>query len=880
MTSDRGTLFLIDGSNNVYRSYFAIRGLTNSSGLATNAVYGFSQTLRKLLKDYKPDAVAVAFDIAGEKVRHKQFEEYKKDRRPMPDDLSVQMPFVFEVCEAFGLPILTIPEFEADDLLGSLACKARDQGYEVVIATSDKDFFQIVGDGIKLYHTGREVMYDAAGVKEAFGLEPEKVVDVMALWGDAIDNIPGVPGIGEKTAKALISDFGSLDNLYASLSKIKKPAQRQKLDQFREQAFLSRELARIKCDLAVDVEFESLKLQPPDRGRLHELFSKLEFHSLLQEYLPEPEAIPIDYRVVRTAEELRSAISNSGAPVAIHFESEFGEEFSPPAIAAISQRDHQALIVPLAVHLGGTDELTALVKSLLADQHRLVGHDMKLELRRLTAAGWPLPARFDDTMIMSYVLHPGAYGHELDTLSRERLRRDVMSMKALLKCAPALNLDKPCLDYVGQKTDLTMALLKLIEPELGRSPELKHIYETIELPLIPVLARMEDRGIKIDVDFLNRMSERMSAQLAELETKIYAEAGQEFNINSPSQLAFILFEKLQYPVVKKTQKTKSFSTGVEVLNELASYGYAVPRLILEHRELHKLKSTYVDTLPLLIGRDGRVHTSFNQAVAATGRLSSSNPNLQNIPIRTEQGREIRRAFIAEEGNVLLSADYSQIELRVLAHVSQDPGLIEAFSRGADIHRATAAKMFNVAEALVTPNQRRAAKVINFGVLYGMSAFRVSHELSITTGEAKDFIENYFARYPKIHEYIDRTLHEARTTGKVTTMFGRIRQIPEIHNRSFTVRSNAERMATNAPIQGAAADLLKLAMTALDARLQKHAPAAGMLVTVHDEIVIETPQQDVESVAEIVRSTMQSIRPLVVPLQVDTHWGKSWYEAKD
>ena len=879
MTSPE-TLFLIDGSNNVYRSYFAIRGLANSSGLATNAVYGFTQTLRKLLKDYKPDAAAVAFDIPGEKIRTRQFEDYKKDRRPMPDDLSVQMPLVYEVLEAFGLPILTIPQFEADDLLGSLACQARDLGYEVVIATSDKDFFQIVGNGIRLYHTGREVLYDAASVTETFGVAPDKVADVMALWGDAIDNIPGVPGIGEKTAKALISEFGSLDHLYANLDKVKKPAQRQKLEQHRDKAFLSRELATIKCDLDVQVDFKSLKMRAPDRGRLHDLFARLEFHSLLQEYLPEPEDVPIDYRVMQSAAELRDALKG-GSPLAIHFQPEFEEEFGPPAVAALSLRDHQAFIVPLARHLGSSDEMTALVKSLLTDSHNLVAHDMKAELRRLNAAGWPAPRNFDDTMIMSYVLHPGAYGHELETLSRERLKRDVMSWKALLKCAPALNLDKPCLDYVGEKTDVTMALLGLVGPELKRSPELEKIYRSIELPLIPVLARMEDRGIKIDVSFLKRMSDRMAKQLAELETRIYADAGQEFNINSPSQLGFILFEKLQYPVLKKTVKTKSYSTGVEVLTELAGYGYSVPQLILEHRELHKLRSTYVDALPQLIGHDGRVHTSFNQAVAATGRLSSSNPNLQNIPIRTEQGREIRRAFIAEQGNVLLSADYSQIELRVLAHVTGDPGLIEGFTRGgADIHRSTASKMFNVPESEVTANQRRAAKVINFGVLYGMSAFRVSNELQISTGEAKDFIDNYFGRYPKIQEYLDRILQEARSTGKVSTMFGRIRQIPEIHNRSFTVRSNAERMATNAPIQGAAADLMKLAMVALDERLQKEVPDAGMLLTVHDEIVIEAPEKNAAAVAEVVKSTMQSIHPMAVPLEVETHWGKSWFEAKE
>src|SRR3954453_2425253 len=417
----------------------------------------------------------------------------------------------------------------------------------------------------------------------------------------------------------------------------------------------------------------------------------------------------------------------------------------------------------------------------------------------------------------------------------------------------------------------------MLTTELQRDPALQKIYETIELPLIPVLARMEERGIRIDVPLLRAMSNTMGAQLAELEKETYAEAGTEFNINSPQQLAHILFEKLQYPVVKKTKGTKASSTNVEVLQELASHGFAVPKLILSHRELHKLKSTYIDSLPQLVAKDGRVHTSFNQAVAATGRLSSSDPNLQNIPIRTELGREIRKAFIADDGNVLLAADYSQVELRILAHISQDAELIETFQRGADIHRATASKMFNVAEDELTHDQRRAAKTINFGVLYGMSAFRLSNELNIPTGQAKDFIDAYFARYPKIQEYLDRTLEEARRSGKVTTLFGRVRYIPEIHNKSFTVRGNAERMATNAPIQGTAADILKLAMIALDKRLDDNAP---MLLTVHDEIVIEAPESRAEEVAGIVKETMENIFPLAVPLQVDAHYGRSWYDAKE
>jgi DNA polymerase-1 len=877
------TLFIIDGSNNVYRSYFAIRGLTNSSGLATNAVYGFTQTLKKLLNDHNPDHIAVAFDVGRAKTRHEAFADYKKDRRPMPDDLAIQLPFVNEVLDGFRIPVLGVEDWEADDLIGSLACNARDRGYDVVIATSDKDFFQLVGDGIQLYHTGREVMYDAKGVEEAFGLPPEKVVDVMAIWGDAIDNIPGVPGIGEKGSKSLIQQFGSLDGVYEHLDDV-KPAQRKKLEEHRDKAFMSRDLATIKCDLEIKVDFDSLKRGEPDRAKLHDVFSRLEFASLMQEYLPEAPPVARDYRIAEDADDIRTLVA-SDAPIAIWLEPTTPDQFDEPLAASISVKPTESLVIPIARDVGGAKELTDELRRLLESDRLFVTHDAKLQMRRLEANGWPVPKRFEDTMIMSYVINPGLPSHELANVARDRLKLDVQSRKDVAKTAPLFALDHEIgssalsayQQYLGEKSDVVLSLKEVLEPELKRDPALMKIYETIEMPLIPVLERMEERGIRVDVSFLQQMSNTMGVQLAELERRIYAEAGTEFNINSPQQLGHILFEKLQYPAAKKTKGTKAYSTSVDVLQELASHGFAVPQLILQHRELHKLKSTYVDALPQLVRSDGRVHTSFNQAVAATGRLSSSDPNLQNIPIRTELGREVRKAFVADEGSVLLAADYSQVELRILAHITQDESLIETFRKGTDIHRATASKIFNVPESQVTPDQRRAMKTINFGVLYGMSAFRLSNELNISTAQAKDFIDAYFSRYPKIQEYLDRTLEEARKTGKVTTLFGRVRYIPEIHNRSFTVRGNAERMATNAPIQGTAADILKLAMIALDANLRND---ASMLLTVHDEIVIEAPKAKVEKVAGIVKETMENIYPLAVPLAVDTHWGRSWYEAKD
>ncbi|HKO01827.1 MAG TPA: DNA polymerase I, partial [Thermoanaerobaculia bacterium] len=864
-------------------------------------VYGFTQTLRKLLKDHKPDLIAVAFDIGRSTTRHEAFADYKKDRRPMPDDLAVQLPFVNEVLEGFRIPVIGVEDWEADDLIGSLACNARDRGYDVVIATSDKDFFQLVGDGISFYHTGREVLYDAKGVTEAFGLPPEKVVDVMAIWGDAIDNIPGVPGIGEKGAKALIIDFGSLDAVYENLDKL-KPAQRKKLEEHRDKAFMSRELAKIKCDLAVDdINFDSLKLGEPDRAKLHDVFSRLEFASLMQEYLPEAPPVPREYRIATSADEIRE-FARGNDPLAIWIEPTTPEGFDAVFAVSLSKCRSESLIVPLNEASASAGEptpaigeprpaeagapLAAALREILSSDRLFVAHDAKIAARRLDTNGWPVPKRWIDTMIVSYVINPGLPSHALGNVARDRLKLDVTSRKDIAKTAPLFATDHeigsspigPYQQYLGEKSDVTASLREVLEPELRRDPALVKIYEEIEMPLFPVLAKMEERGIRVDVELLQKMSRDMGAQIADLEKRIYAEAGSEFNINSPQQLGHILFEKLNYPVIKKTKGTKAYSTSVDVLEELATHGFAVPQLILQHRELHKLKSTYVDALPALVDKSGRVHTSFNQAVAATGRLSSSDPNLQNIPIRTELGREIRKAFVADDGWALLSADYSQVELRILAHISGDADLIETFRRGDDIHRATASKMFNIPPDQLTHDQRRAAKTINFGVLYGMSAFRLSNELNIPTGQAKDFIEAYFGRYPKIQEYLDRTLEEARATGKVTTLFGRVRYIPEIHNKSFTVRGNAERMATNAPIQGTAADILKLAMIALDAKLEEE--TARMLLTVHDEIVIEVRAERADEVAGIVKGTMENIFPLAVPLAVDTHWGKSWYEAKE
>ncbi|MFA6958299.1 MAG: DNA polymerase I [Thermoanaerobaculia bacterium] len=864
------TLLLIDGSNNLFRSYYAIRSLTNSAGLATNAVYGFALMLRKIAKDYKPDAVGVAFDVGRKTFRHREFADYKKDRKPMPEDLRPQVPLVYELCAAFGMPILTNEEYEADDLVGALAYKARSEGWKVILATSDKDYFQLVGDNISMYHTGRDKLYDAKMVEEDYGLPPKQVIDVMAIMGDSIDNIPGVAGIGEKGAKDLIKEFGSLDEVYARLDEVKKPAQRKKLEESKDAAFMSRELARIRTEIETGVDLDALVWGEPDRARLCELFAKLEFGSLLQEYLPKETEKPSEVARAASAAEL-NALCEGAALVAIGVESTDDKDQSLDLIS-FATGSGKVLVAPIG-------ELKDAVAKIFSGDRAFVTHDAKRLFHACARHGIAAPSKIDDTMLESYVLNPGAFSHDLGSLSREKLATNIAERKDIFKHRDQFGFAQELDRRAGDAASVAQRLHALQKPELEKEPSLAEVYRTLELPLVPVLQKMEARGIIVDSAFLAEMSTTMEAQLETLETQIYKEAGETFNINSPAQLGTILFEKLKYPVLKKTAKTKSFSTGQEVLEELAGMGFAVPRLIIEHRELHKLKSTYVDALPTLVDAEGRIHTSFNQAVAATGRLSSSDPNLQNIPVRTAQGREIRKAFRAADGFVLLAADYSQIELRVLAHMCGDEGMIEAFRRGADIHKATAATMFGVAESLVNSEQRRAAKTINFGVLYGMSAFRLANELGISQAEGKKFIENYFGRYPKIRELLDRTLDEARATGKVTTMFGRVRYIPEINNKAFPIRANAERMATNAPMQGTAADILKLAMIQLDQALDEAEPQARMLLTVHDEIVIEVPEGRAEAIAKVVKSTMEGVCKLRVPLSVDAGWGRTWYETK-
>ena len=879
MPEPRHRLFLIDGYSNIFRAFYAIRNLSSSKGEPTNAVYGFVQMLRKLLREDNPDLIGVALDVGGtDTVRKEMFDEYKANRAPMPEDLRSQIPYIRQALEAYRIPILELSRYEADDVLGTLAGKAAAQGYDVVLVSADKDLMQLVGPGISLYHTGRNKLYGPAEVEEDFGLPPEKVVDVLALMGDSIDNIPGVPGIGDKGAKALIKEYGSLDELLAQAETIPRKSYREGLLAHADQARLSKELATIHCDLPIEVDPEALRHDPPDVEALRKLFTELEFFSLAEELRETQPAVAITpaeeietpaawgERVAGLAGELLVAVLCAEVPLGLAVMAAEGEG---PGIFADFRRD------------GMKEAALATFAGFLTDgERRLAGHDLK-EVLRLLPEGERCCAHLFDEMLVSYVLKPSVHGHTFDELALERLEIKPLSPKDAgwdRGGTPAVG-DSRLAHFAAERLAYAGRMAAPMRRELAAAPALAAIYEEIERPLVPVLLGLEETGIELDVAFLQAMSAELAAELATLEEEIWQQAGERFNLGSPQQLGVVLFEHMGLPVLKRTQKTKSYSTGAETLEELALRGFPIAENLLRYRELSKLKSTYVDALPAILGADGRLHTRFNQAVAATGRLSSANPNLQNIPIRTELGQQIRKAFVAAAGKVLLVADYSQVELRILAHIADEPEMIRAFTSGEDIHRSTAALVFGVAPVFVTAEQRRAAKTINFGILYGMSAFGLSQNLRIPPKEAERFIHAYLSRYAHVKHYMDATIAGAEQEGKVETLYGRIRWLPDIKSKNFNLRENARRMAINARIQGTAADLLKKAMITIDRRLRAEHPEAKLLLTVHDELVFEVPEAQAETVGALVRQEMEGVAELKVPLVVDVGWGRSWYDAK-
>ncbi len=883
--SDRSRLFLIDGYSNIFRAFYAIRNLSNSRGEPTNAVYGFVQMLKKLLREDNPELVGVALDV-GKTFRNEKYEDYKANRRPMPEDLASQLPWIRRVLEAYRIPILELAGYEADDVLGTLACRAAEGGYDVVLVSADKDLMQLVEPRVSLYHTGRNKLYGPADVTEDFGVPPEKVVDVLALMGDSIDNIPGVPGIGEKGAKSLIQEYGSLDELLARAGEITRKAYREGLLANEAQARLSKELTTIHTNLEIPFDPEALRHDPPDTDALRTLFTELEFFSLVEELGPADslvaaaaaggEEIPVAEEAA-TPEAWNAAMAAMAKLSPEAYIAVLGEE--PPLGLAVSHGEGSSAVYADFRRDGLREAALASLDRWLADpETRLAGHNLK-EVLRVCPKGALCRAALFDTMLVSYLLKPSVHGHSLDELALERLARKPLTPKDVgwdRGQEPAVG-DSRLAAFAGERMLLARRLSSAMRRELEVSP-LAKVYDEIEVPLVPVLVGMEETGILLDVDYLKTMSDELGQEIASLEEEIYKQAGERFNLGSPQQLGVVLFEHMGLPVLKRTQKTKSYSTGAEILEELAVRGFPIAQSLLRWRELTKLKSTYVDALPLLVAPDGRLHTRFNQAVAATGRLSSENPNLQNIPVRTEVGRRIRKAFVAPPGYVLLVADYSQIELRILAHIAEEAELIRAFQAGEDIHKATAALVFGSAPDLVTADQRRAAKTINFGILYGMSAFGLSQALGIPSKEADRFIKAYLDRYSGVRKYVEETQASAEKEGKVETLYGRVRWLPDIKSKNWNLRENARRMAINARIQGTAADLLKIAMIAIDRRLRAEFPASRLLLTVHDELVFEVPTDRVSRFSAWVKMEMEGVMELKVPLRVDVGAGTTWGDA--
>jgi len=892
-------LYLIDGSSQMYRAYHApIRTaegglLRNAQGRPTNAVYIFVTMLRKLLNEHKPAYIAASFDLPGRTFRDDLAADYKANRTPMPDELAEQIPMVHAACEALGVPILTSERYEADDVIGTLAEQAAAAGFDVVLVTGDKDFYQLVRSGIKVYNPRDEgTWYDETGVKEKFGVSPEQVVDVLALMGDTIDNIKGVPGIGEKGARDLIAKYGSLDNLLGHAGEVSHKRYREGLLANADSARHSRELARIRTNVPVAFDAEQLRYRGGSRERAFQIFQELGFRTLVNEYAPTADTIAKNYRVAASASDLGALAERlrSAGRFALSVIPDRPSAMQAEIVGiAVSMAKRDADYVPIGHRALGEmpvatlNEAVAALRGVLEDEQiKKVGHDLKFDAIMLARHGMTLRGLDLDTMIASYLIDATRSTHRLEDLALEHTSYKALTEEDVCgRGAKALSLgDFPpdaVLSYAAERADLAGQLAAVLGPQL-QAEQLAEVYRTLELPLIPVLVDVERAGVHIDAPALAAQSLLIEQELSRLSALIFDLAGGPFNVNSPKQLSEILFDKLKLPVLRRTGTARTASTAVEVLEELA-LAHDLPRLILEWRSLQKLKGTYIDALPQLVNPStGRVHTCFNQAVAATGRLSSSDPNLQNIPIRTELGREIRRAFIAEPGHVLISADYSQIEFRVLAHMAEDEFLVNAFRAGADFHEQTALKIFGANSGRDPHELRSKAKMVNYALLYGKTAFTLSKDIGVTQQVAQEFIDAYFAGFPRVRAFIDHTLEEARKTGVVRTLYGRRRLVPELNSRNGQIRSAAERVAVNLPIQGTAADIMKRAMIDVHRSLAD-APSARMILTVHDELLFEVPEKDAEKTAERVKEAMQGAATLRVPLTVDVGIGRNWKDAK-
>ncbi len=891
-------LFVIDGMAYAFRAYYAIRNLRDSTGQPVNAVFGFARILLKILRDHEPSHVVIVFDAPGKTFRDDMYPEYKANRDPTPADLIAQFPMIDTLIEAFDIPIVRVPGVEADDVLATLARQAEEAGLETVLVSGDKDILQVVTENAKVFdpHKGDEGRwYGPAEVKERYGVPPEHVVDVLGLMGDASDNVPGVRGIGEKTARKLLEKYGSIDGVYEHIEDL-KGKQKERLIEDKEVAYLSLDLVTLKDDVAFEHRLEDFRRKDFDREKLAQVFASFEFRSLTEEFLPEPdETAERDYQLIVTLKRLNEVLKEMRASgcMAVDTETTSVQPMLAELVGvSMSCKENTGYYIPLA-HLGDTIEdffaekpemipmdtaLDALRPVLEDPKIAKIGHNIKYDYVVFAKAGIQLRGITMDTMIASYLTDASRLRHNLAEVSLKHLRRRMLPISDLIgKGSKAITFDKvpveAACEYACEDADVTWRLSEIFQASL-KERELDPLFNEVEIPLIEVLARMEMAGVALDTEVFEGLRIEIAQRLGTLEHEIHELAGEPFQINSPKQLQKVLFDDLGLTPIKKTKT--GYSTDVGVLEELAQE-HPLPEKVLEYRTLEKLRGTYVEALPKLINpKTGRIHTSFNQAVAATGRLSSSDPNLQNIPIRTELGRRIRQGFVPGGKDLrLISADYSQIELRILAHLSGDENLRRAFQEDRDIHRDTAVRVFGVTPEEVTPEMRRQAKAVNFGVVYGISAFGLARNIGVSMREAAAFIKNYFAQYPGVKDWIERTKAEAKQRGYVKTLMNRRRYVPELTASDAVTRRAAERVAINTPVQGTAADVIKVAMIRLDAALADF--EARMLLQVHDELLVEAPKGECDEVAALMKKIMEEAIELDVPLKVDVGIGRNWAE---
>jgi DNA polymerase-1 len=891
-------LVLIDGSAVAYRSYFAfIRNpLINSRGENTGAVFGFVNSLNKIIKDFEPDYLAVVFDTPEPTFRHELYPEYKSTRAKTPDELVAQLPWIDQAIEGFNIPVLRMGGYEADDIIGTLAVKASKKNLEVLMFTGDKDFYQLVGEGIKILHPKDFDILDSEKIRQKFGVPPDKVVDTLALMGDTSDNIPGVPGVGPKTAVSLIEQFGDFERVLKEGPSKKKGKVASALAEYEDQARLSRDLVTIKTDCPIDLHLDDLAFREPDNKTLAELFRRLEFKGLMEKYArPEAEALfstseekpSAGYETVNSLEKLDELLKriDRHKEVAVDTETTSLSPLEACLVGiSLSFEEGKGYYIPIGHEKGKNlpvDDVLKKIQKLFDGNTGIIGQNIKYDRQVFKNHGVRLDGPRFDTMVAAYLINPGGRNYNLESLALEHFNYRMMPISDLIGSGKKqisfaqVDIDKATL-YSCEDADFTMRLKKVLEPKM-KEMRLESLFGDIEMPLVSVLGDMEEAGVRIDVEFLGKLSEDYGRRLDVIKEAIFEETGEEFNLNSPRQLASILFDRLNLKSTRRTAKGGARSTSVDVLEKLAEI-HPVPRMVLDYRQLMKLKTTYVDALPGMVNeRTGRVHTSFNQTIAATGRLSSSDPNLQNIPIRTDEGREIRRAFIpADDDHRILSADYSQIELRIMAHFADDKTMIESFKSDEDIHRRTAAEVYGVDIDDVTTGQRRAAKTANFAIIYGVSAYGLSQQSELSLGESRDFIDVYFERYPGIRKYMEDIKKFARDNGYVSTLFERRRYLPDINAKSAQARQFAERTAINTPIQGTAADMIKIAMIRIAQKLKDM--KSLMILQVHDELVFDAHKDEMDGLEKMVKKEMEEAVKLKVPIKVDMAVGDSWLEA--